>query len=285
MSRLNVLERLGEPADAKLVIVNCDDLGSTIAANRAIYELLREGLASSASIMVPCAAARDAAQRYGGEDVGVHLTLTSEWDHPRWGPVSGGTSLRLADGSLHRTAEEVWRASDPEQVRTECRAQVRQALSWGIDVTHLDCHMHTLFLDPDLGKVYVDVAAEFGLPARLTSRASRRRLGPVPVPRRPQVVRHRAEVRGVLAPDRLVWGDFPARGAVLDSLGGLRPGVTELYLHPTTQVDGDDVQLPDHEDRLDDYEFLASGELRRALDEIGARVIGYRELRDLQRSL
>src|SRR5205814_9456864 len=80
-------ERLGHAPNAKLVVVTCDDLGSTHAANVAVYEALRHGVATSASLMVPCPWARDAAAQYRGEDVGVHLTLNSEWDTYRWGPI------------------------------------------------------------------------------------------------------------------------------------------------------------------------------------------------------
>ncbi|MSZ30104.1 MAG: ChbG/HpnK family deacetylase, partial [Actinobacteria bacterium] len=93
-------ERLGYSEDARLLIINCDDLGSTRAANVAIYESLREGLATSATLMVPCPWARDAAAEYRGEDVGVHLTLNSEWENYRWGPITRSPSLLDGDGGF-----------------------------------------------------------------------------------------------------------------------------------------------------------------------------------------
>ena len=76
----SVAERLGYDADARLLIVNCDDLGVSHAANVGVYESLRTGLATSATLMVPCPWAREAAAHYRGEDVGVHLTLNAEYD-------------------------------------------------------------------------------------------------------------------------------------------------------------------------------------------------------------
>src|SRR5438105_15484510 len=96
-------ERLGFPADAKLLIVNCNDLGSSHAANLGVYEALREGVATSATLMVPCPWARDAAARYRGEDVGVHLTLNAEFDLYRWGPITQAPSLLDGDGGSPRT--------------------------------------------------------------------------------------------------------------------------------------------------------------------------------------
>jgi chitin disaccharide deacetylase len=74
-------ERLGYDVDARLLIVNCDDLGLSHAANVGVYEALRDGLGTSASLMVPCPWSREAAAQYRGEDVGVHLTLNAEYDH------------------------------------------------------------------------------------------------------------------------------------------------------------------------------------------------------------
>ncbi len=81
-------ERLGHPADARILIVNCDDLGMCHSANEGVYDSLRDGLATSASLMVPCPWAREAAAHYRGEDVGVHLTLTAEFELYRWGPCT-----------------------------------------------------------------------------------------------------------------------------------------------------------------------------------------------------
>src|SRR3546814_7544305 len=81
-------ERLGYGPEDRLLIINCDDLGSCHAANLGTYEALRDGIATSATLMVPCPWARDAASRYRGEDVGVHLTLNAEHDTYRWGPRS-----------------------------------------------------------------------------------------------------------------------------------------------------------------------------------------------------
>ena len=99
-------ERLGYPPDAKLLIVNCDDLGSSRAANVAVYDALRNGVGTSASLMVPCPWARDAAAAWRGEDVGVHLTFNAEWDTYRWGPISHSPSLRDGDAAYFRCPEE-----------------------------------------------------------------------------------------------------------------------------------------------------------------------------------
>ena len=101
-------ERIGRDADARLLIVNCDDLGISHAANLGVYESLRDGLATSATLMVPCPWARDAAERYMGEDIGVHLTLNAEYETYRWGPITQAPSLLDGDGGFPRTIEDLW---------------------------------------------------------------------------------------------------------------------------------------------------------------------------------
>ena len=131
-------ERLGHAPDAKLLIVNCDDLGSSRAANVAIYDALRNGVGTSASLMVPCPWARDAASSWRGEDVGVHLTLNAEWETYRWGPITQAPSLLDGDGGFPRTIEDTWDHADMEEVRRECRAQVDQRAGLAVvGVQHL----------------------------------------------------------------------------------------------------------------------------------------------------
>ena len=181
MAEANLAQRLGYPADAKLVIINADDLGSCHSANVGVFECLATGTVTSATLMVPCPWAREASSRYRGEDVGVHLTLNAEYELYRWGPITHAPSLLGGDGGFPRTVEDVWDHADLDEVRRECRAQIERAILWGFDVSHLDSHMGTLQLRPEFFDVYLDLAVEFGLPLRMVEpgdRALRRLPGP-----------------------------------------------------------------------------------------------------------
>ena len=181
----SLAERLGYAPDAALLIVNCDDLGSSRAANVAIYEALRDGVATSATLMVPCPWARDAAAMYRGEDVGVHLTLNAEWSNYRWGPITHSPSLLDGDGGFPRTVDDVWDHADLDEVRKECRAQIERAIFWGFDVSHLDSHMGTLQLRPAFFDVYLETAVDFAAAAAHgAGRGGAADRLPVPAPRR-----------------------------------------------------------------------------------------------------
>ena len=190
-------EQLGYPADAKLLILNCDDLGSTRSANVAVYEALRDGMATSATLMVPCPWARDAAAMYRGEDVGVHLTLNAEWETYRWGPITHSPSLLDGDGGFPRTQLDVWEHADLDEVRKECRAQIERAIYWGFDVSHLDSHMGTLQLRADFFDVYLELAIDFQLPLRMAGASGERMIG--------FPYRRLAAEEGVVFPDHFVY--------------------------------------------------------------------------------
>ena len=143
-SMSTLAERLRCPADAKLLIINADDFGCCHSANVGIFDCLRTGLVTSATLMVPCPWAREAAARYRGEDVGVHLTVNAEWELYRWGPITHAPSLVGGDGGFPRTTEDVWEHADLDEVRREWRAQIERAILWGFDVSHIDRSPATL---------------------------------------------------------------------------------------------------------------------------------------------
>jgi predicted glycoside hydrolase/deacetylase ChbG (UPF0249 family) len=271
-------ERLGYGPDDRLLIVNCDDLGSSHAANVGVYEALREGTATSATLMVPCPWAREAGARHRGEDVGVHLTLNSEWDRYRWGPITYAPSLVDGDGGFPRTVEEVWEHADLDEVRRELRTQVERAILWGFDVTHLDSHMGTLQLRPEFFDVYLELAVEFELPLRLAG-ASAERVTGFPF-------RRLAEEEGVVFPDHFLHVAGQGTRRVLErALGDLRPGVTEVYAHPAIDTPELRALAPDWPARVDDHDLLARDhDLPAMAERLGVKFIGWRALRRLQRA-
>jgi hypothetical protein len=278
MTAASLAERLGHGADERLLIVNCDDLGSSHAANVAIEQSIRGGFATSGTLMVPCPWALEAARSLADLDIGVHLTLTAEYPGYRWRSLTGAASLHDADGFLPLTAEAVFANAELEDVRAECRAQIDQALVWGVDVTHLDSHMGSVQTDARFFAVYAELAAEYRLPLRMVGASGERALGFES--RRP------AAALGCIFTDHFIsppWGR-PTRPVLLEALPRLRPGVSEIYLHPV--ADGPELRAYDHQAadiRAGDAANLLDVELRAILEDHGVRLISFRPLRDLQR--
>jgi len=273
----SLAERLGAGPEARLLIVNCDDLGSSHAANVGVYECLRSGWATSATLMVPAPWAREAAARYRGEDVGVHLTLNAEYDLYRWGPITQAPSLLDGDGGFPRTVQDVWDHADLDEVRRELRAQVERAIYWGFDVSHLDSHMGTLQLRPEFFDVYLELAVDFRLPLRLSGPSTERAIG--------FPFRRLAAEEGVVFPDHLlVAPGVGTRDMLLRALERLSPGVTEVNAHPAVDTEELRALAPDWAKRVDDHDLLCDKEVWAELAESrGVRLLGYRELRALMR--
>jgi predicted glycoside hydrolase/deacetylase ChbG (UPF0249 family) len=275
----SLLQRLGHGPDDRLLIVNCDDLGSSHAANAAIAAAMRRGVATSATLMVPCSWALEAVELCRGLDIGVHLTFTAEYPGYRWRALTAAPSLHNDLGFMPLTAEEVWARADLDAVRAECRAQIDQALAWGVDVTHLDTHMGVMQMDPRFFDIYLDLAVDYGLPLRMISRNYARQLG--------FAIHEAAIERGVLFVDHFIapaWS-IPAREAFVDKVPRLRPGVSEIFLHPVD--DGPELRaydLAEPDLRAADAVFLVGPEARTVVADAGVELISFRRLRDLQRT-
>ena len=272
-----LLRRLGYGEDERVVIVNADDLGLSQSANDGVFAALREGAASSASLMVPCPWSRHAAAEYRGEDVGVHVTLIAEFDAYRWGPITHAPSLLDGDGGFPRTLDDLWDHADLDEVRREARAQIERAVLWGFDLTHLDSHKGALVARPEFFDVYVDLALEFHLPIRLPAASDEERAG--------FPFRTLAAEEGLVVPDHLVILD--GTGDVVTQLesavADLEPGVTELTLRPATDTPELRAISDDWRHRVDDL-TVATRHLTGLLDGAGVRRIGWRPLRSLLRA-
>jgi predicted glycoside hydrolase/deacetylase ChbG (UPF0249 family) len=272
-------ERLGHSPDDKLVILSCDDLGSCHAANMGVYQAIRDGCATCASIMVPAPWARHAAEMYRPtDDIGVHLTLNAEHAVYRWGPITHAPSLLSGEGGFPRNLDDLWEHADPDEVHRELKAQVTRAIAWGIDVTHLAPHLTAITLRPEFFGIYIELAAEFELPIRLPSTISADQAG--------FPFRRLAADEGIVFPDHFDH-DWRAgsRERVTAALCDLAPGVTELHVQPA--IDTPEVRaLTEHADGwIDDHVFATrDASLPKLIAEAGATLIGYRELRTAMRA-
>ncbi len=281
-------ERLGYPSDARLLIINGDDLGMCHAANVATIAGLRDGILTSASLMVPCPWAREAVQMIDHLDIGVHLTLTSEWNTFRWGPltVAGrdpSNGLIDSEGYFWHRDASVHEHGSPDAARIEARAQIEWALARGMDVTKLDGHMGVFASHRDYLSIYVDLARAYRLPLRLRSAQSYLDRG------RPDL----AEIvdaarRDLLAPDHTAGLPLenPERleAHMIQTLRALEPGVTELILHAAAPGEELTAITPDASARVEAYRLVTTSQtIRSVLESEGIRRIGYRELRDALR--
>jgi len=280
-----VAERLGYPADAKLLIVHADDLGVAHSVNAASFDALDRGAVSSASVMMPTPWVTEVAayvKAHPNADVGLHLTLTAEWDSYRWGsvaPTNAVPTLLDADGTMWRATEQVAQRVSPAEAEREIRAQIDRALALGIHPTHVDSHMGASFATPALFAVYAKLAREYGLPFLALHAAP----GATPAP--PFAADGLIDAVVIAGPEvpRDKWKEF-----YLNAIATLKPGVTYLIVH----LGHDDAELQavtvNHEPygsawRARDLDVVTSAEFRKAIQDNHVTVIGWRDLQKLSK--
>ena len=283
-----LLERLGYPPNAKLLIVHADDLGMAHSINMASIKGLESGLVSSASIMIPCSWLPEIAayaRSHPEADLGLHLTLTSEWSLYRWGPVLAKERVpSLLDGSgyLYPTEMEAAAHMDPKEAEAEIRAQIARARALGIQPTHLDSHMGTLYQNQALFETLFRVARD----NKLLVRVSKESFGAAPY------------LRSLLGPDDVVingvisiepsvtaanWSRFYA-----DAIKNMRPGITEMIVHlayDDEEMRGVTFNHPDwgSEWRQRDFQFVTSEAFRKLLQDNNVKLVTWREVGKLMR--
>jgi len=292
-----VLRKLGLADDDRAVIIHIDDVGSCQAANAAYTDLVDFGLISSAAVMVPCPWFPEAAaycRAHPEVDMGVHLTLNSEWDEYRWGPISTrdpGSGLLDEEGYFYRRQPPLQERADSEAVYVELKSQIDRALSAGIDPTHIDSHMGTL-IHPRFVPVYVRLALEYRLPPSVLLRGSEENLRNTglegTLAQQIQQVTEELESQGVPLLDNVAGMplDKPEnRLETAKQIFAMLPlGVTHLYLHPCQDTPELRATMPDWKDRVGDYEVFQLEELRQFIHGQGIYIVGNRVLRDFMRT-
>ena len=279
-----IAERLGYPADAKLLIIHADDLAVAHSEDAASFEALDKHDVSSASIMVPCpwlTEVADYAKAHPDADLGLHLTLTSEWKTYRWGSVASSDkvpSLLDPAGTFYSTTEQAAHAK-PAEAENEFRAQVERARAVGINPTHLDSHMGSAFATPELFAAYVKVAHEYHLPFLAV-----------------KVTGPQAKLLSLLSPRDVLVDSVVIAGPglqpqqwlsfYLDQIKTLKPGLTYMIVH----LGHDDAELRavmvDHDDfgaawRQRDFDAVTNPAFQQALRDNHIIVIRWRDLQKL----
>lgn len=128
--------------DVRLV-VQADDLGMCRAVNEGIGLSFTDGILTQTSVMAPTPWFNEGAAMALrlGIPTGLHVTFTCEWAYLRWGPLTGGATLRDVDGTLHRSVAAAAAAIDPAEAVAEALAQADRAQAAGLELTYVDPHM------------------------------------------------------------------------------------------------------------------------------------------------
>jgi chitin disaccharide deacetylase len=295
-----LVEQLGYGSDSRLVIFHADDVGMCHGSNQAYVELCAAGILQTGSVMAPCPWSPElvqACQQNPALDIGVHLTLTSEWSSYRWGPISTrdpASGLLDDEGYFWRRVEGVQGHLQPTAAVQEMRAQIEQVRLAGVDFTHLDTHMGAATIS-ELVEHYVALGFEYGVPVLL-----------------PRQIDDYIRTLGLAGPDEATWLTFAAaveaRGMPLVDwfritpayhtnensearfelyetiLHELPPGVTYFSLHPNAPGDIETIVPERAYWRTFEYRYFQSQRLRDFLTVEQIVPIDYRAIRNIMRA-
>lgn len=288
-----ILRRLGFDDNDRLAIIHTDDIGMCQASVDAFAELWDFGLISSGAVMVPCPwflKAAEYARAHPDVDLGVHLTLTSEWKSYRWGPVSTRdprSGMIDPEGFFYPTTAEAREHGDPDFVQAEMAAQVQRAIAMGMQPTHIDTHMGTV-AHPKFIRGYVRVALQYRLPPMIfrMDEAGWMAAGlDAQTAAMAVAVTRQLEEIGVPLLDHLLGLDLGQPDNRLETakaaFASLQPGITHFIIHPSVDTPELRSITPDWRARVMDYQTFLSEELHEYIQATGVKVIGYRQLQNL----
>jgi predicted glycoside hydrolase/deacetylase ChbG (UPF0249 family) len=291
------LHRLGFADDDRVAIIHTDDIGMCQASVTAFADLAAFGLISSGAVMVPCAwfpAAATGSRGQPGDDLGVHLTLTCEWDAYRWGPIStcdSASGLIDAEGYFYRSTELAQAHGRPDAVARELDAQVERTLAAGMRPTHVDTHMGAVYSAAFL-PLYLDVARRYRLAPmffRDEEAGWRTRGADAEAAVGMARLSRQLEDDGVPLLDNIAMLPLDAPddriGQAKRMFESLAPGLTHFIIHPAHDTPELRAIAADWPSRAADYQAFMSEELRAHVRSIGIQVIGYRALQELMPSV
>lgn len=287
----------------KYLIINADDFGMCGSANEAVIDLFLSGRIRSSTVMLPCEASKEAV-RFSIEHpefaIGVHLTMTNEWDSHNWKPLTSGKSLIDERGYMWKSTKLVEKNADLKELEAEMRAQIDLAHKLGMKPSHLDNHMGSLYGNQtgrfSMLAMTMRVCGEYGYPFRLFTKTAKEmcpRGTPWAVYKiAPVFTSLLAKINRVVLPDYLLFPDWGEPG-LKDSYEKYRErmlylwthipdGITETFVHPTKESDEIKAITGSWRDRVWEYRLMKDPETEKYLNAHGVELISYRDLMNLK---
>ena len=275
-----VQKRLGYRGSAKLLIIHADDMGMSDSENAGSLEAMDKGVVNSGSVMIPCRKFQiiaDWVKTHTEADIGIHLTITSEWSSYKWGPVlpvNEIPSIVDGDGYFPASKKYISEMAVAEEVEKEYRAQITLAADSGLKPTHIDSHMYSAFATDEIINKYISLGNEFKVPVLLTYDLPFRIL----------------KSKNAIFADHLYCAKSEDYADGLADyyrkvLRSIKPGLNCLLVHPAyNDKEMQDITLDRQEFggawRQIDLDFFTSEECRSLIKENNIQLITWREIRD-----
>jgi predicted glycoside hydrolase/deacetylase ChbG (UPF0249 family) len=280
----NIPRLLGYPAATKLLIIHADDMGMSHSTNAAVIEAFEKVGVNSGALMMPCPWAAEICayvKDHPDLDVGIHFTLNAEWKYYKWGGVLPGCeipSLLDKEGHFYPDIQQFAQNAKPEEVEKELRAQIDRAIALGVKPTHLDSHMGSMYVSPEIFRIAIKVAKEYKLPVSLPFN-----LVDIQAPfLKKEITPDMIGVDNFVSMyDEAAGGDWYTTYAQM--IKSLVPGLNEMIFH--LSYDNDEMRAisTEHDSygaawRQKDLNFVLSDEFKRLLKENNIKLVTWKEI-------
>lgn len=285
---MNLAQKLGYPEDAKLLIIHADDAGLSHSENQATIKALENGSVNSYSIMVPCPWFFEMAafaKNNPNYDCGIHLTLTCEWENYKFGPVlpvSEVSSLTDHNGYFYKTRKDFKNNAKPSEIKKELTAQIERALQFGIQPTHLDSHMCSVGVTPEILEIYKDLGRVYNLPVFINKEFTDSI----------NLSEEKHNFNNTLLADHLAIGNFidfekgELSNTYSKALENIKPGFNVILIHPAFndfEMQGITINHPNFGSawRQIDFDYFTSPECNAKIKEHNIQLITWKEIKEL----
>jgi len=288
-----IMKKLGFSDTDRVLILHADDYGMCNSTFKAFADLVDFGLVKSGAVMSPCAWYPQAARNCKANpsfDMGVHITLTAEWDSYRWGPLSTkdkNSGLIDEEGYFYRRTEDAQAHMKAKAGVAEMAAQCKCCADWGIKFSHIDTHMGTV-LHPKLLEDYVKLGFQYKVPVlavRWEEDGWRAMGADAVTAKMATLFMKQIESKGMPLHDGLLTLHLDRvedrMGYAKETLRTVPAGFSRLYIHPAVDTDELRSICPDWKARVLDYEIFSSKEMKKFIQDEGIQLISYREIQAL----
>lgn len=281
----SLAEKLGYSESDKLLIIHADDLGLEQSVNSTSFESLKKNTVTSASVIMTTEKIDEVSnfsELNPFLDLGVHLTVTSEWKIHKWGGVLHDKdipSLLNDNNHFYWNKRKFTKFSNLDEVRNELQAQIDLAFSMGINASHIDSHEGALFFDPDIFKIYLNLAKENDLLAFVPIQASVHFDKNFPKPDHAIIFDQFFMAEAGIKPEEM-------EKYYLDILDNLKPGLSQIIVHFGLHND----KMKDiTQGKIDygslwreiDYNVINSKKFIKSIEENNIKLINYSDLKNV----
>ena len=247
----------------KKLIIHIDDLGIIPAANEAGMTLFSKGSVTSGSIIVPANYSEDIIKYCISDsdtDIGVHLSVTCEWDIEKW------SFLSIPQKIMPKTTKEAVSSYTLSEIENEYKKQIEYVN--GLNISHIDNHMWASTASCQHFLSYLNLAKANGYMAHIPDWAMFS----------PEMI-STADLFSFPKTKTIRFGNGgleEMKKGLYSSLSSMKDGIGILTTHAVTSSRAAEKMIDTYQERLNEFKILADIDFQNRLKELGITLTNFK---------